>query len=395
MEWQPHSDQTMVFIDESGDPNLDVTKSGVSDWYTIAAVLVRWNDAEALRSQLERVRSTHFGSGEIKSSKVGRNTARRLQVLADLEKLGAKYITFSVDKRRAADIKGLKYRESFYKYVTRLLYVDLHRTYQILQVVADRFGRDQFMASYEPYLQRQVKQTSLLSAVNITFANTDDDIRVQMADFIAGTVRRLTAGDDRESAKEISSLLSSMRINEIEWPEAGRWRDELGPELSEGGFDRRIAAGARVLAEHFNEEHAAMVEDELMPTRLHVLRHLLNAQRATPYAWIATDAIRDELLSSYGVHIEAQQLRQAVIAYMRDRDVPICSSGSGYKLPVCPVDLSVFAERVRSNIEPQVERLAKMAQMLARWTDGEVQLLDDSKFQALLAVHNSKRSSGD
>jgi len=63
-----------AFLDESGDPNLDV-EAGATTHFVAAAVIVPEAHLEKLRTDIEAVRVRHFQTGKIKSSSVASPSA--------------------------------------------------------------------------------------------------------------------------------------------------------------------------------------------------------------------------------------------------------------------------------------------------------------------------------
>lgn len=53
-----------AFIDEYGDPNLATEKDGVSQYFIVAAVVVRQEQLADLRPAVEEVRAKFFQTGE-------------------------------------------------------------------------------------------------------------------------------------------------------------------------------------------------------------------------------------------------------------------------------------------------------------------------------------------
>src|SRR5690606_4200483 len=114
--------QKKVFIDEYGTPSLAVDKGGVTTHYIIAAVLIDPKVQQDVEAQILEIASNYFSGGEIKSSSVGKNDARRLEVLEKVATLRFHLHVLSVDKRSLLGSAGLVYKRPFIKYMHGRLY---------------------------------------------------------------------------------------------------------------------------------------------------------------------------------------------------------------------------------------------------------------------------------
>jgi|GEM_PF-6009281 len=74
-----------IFIDASGQPSLDVEKARNSH-FIIVSIIAQYHELDLLSSNLQRIADTQFSGGEIKSSTVGSNDARRLKIIDYLKK---------------------------------------------------------------------------------------------------------------------------------------------------------------------------------------------------------------------------------------------------------------------------------------------------------------------
>ena len=102
-----------VYVDESGNPNLDLNKTGVSRFYVVAAVLADAHRKDDLIQKVDYIRTSYFGKGEIKSSGVGNNLERRRRILSDLVATGIRFCALVTDKSQIDPTSGLQYNLLF------------------------------------------------------------------------------------------------------------------------------------------------------------------------------------------------------------------------------------------------------------------------------------------
>lgn len=91
---------------------------------------------------MEGVRRSFFQTGELKSSKIGRNRARWHEVLSALAKVQFRFYGLAVDKTAIERTSGLRWKQSFYKNICGRAYRKLLRAYSSLQIRADRYGTE-------------------------------------------------------------------------------------------------------------------------------------------------------------------------------------------------------------------------------------------------------------
>lgn len=100
-----------AFADEFGNNSFDFENQG--SHFIVATVIVKNENLEALRAQINEIRKRHnFQTGELKSSKVGPNHTRRLNVLHDVVKLDFSIYALVVDKRKLSG-QGFGYKSPF------------------------------------------------------------------------------------------------------------------------------------------------------------------------------------------------------------------------------------------------------------------------------------------
>ncbi|WP_233631201.1 MULTISPECIES: DUF3800 domain-containing protein [unclassified Pseudomonas] len=124
-----------AYVDESGNSDLDTSKTGSSGFFVVCSILVAEKDLQDAYQRAEELRRQHFQTGEIKSSKVrSKDADRRARILNDLAKLPIKLYFVVVEKERIYKDGGLQFKTSFVKHINGLLYSRLFRNCRNLQV---------------------------------------------------------------------------------------------------------------------------------------------------------------------------------------------------------------------------------------------------------------------
>lgn len=367
-----------AYVDESGDPNLDLTKQGASPFYVITAVLVDAGRRDELIAYADQIRAAFCGNGELKSSAVGGDFQRRRDILTALLKADFKFCAFVADKSEIDQNSGLQYKRSFIKYLHGRLYKRLYRAFSALHVIADEHGRSEFMESFRVYL-RERYQKELFDHEDFSFVPSENCSLVQVADMIGGTLLRAYAGRD---PIEILDCLANAAIIIERWPpKADRGDVTTGLEDDER-FDFLVAQQSIMLARDFinthDESEAPDAEAQVAALRYLLFRYELDAS-----AYIHAQPILDHVNSTREEALSLQSFRMNVIAQLRSSGVIIASSNSGYKIPSTSKDINDFVTLVDGQALPYLERLAIARRHLYVASKGEYDMVQADKYPKL------------
>lgn len=100
--------RTFAFVDESGNHDLDTSKSGSSGFFVICSIIITEKNLSGVYERAEALRLQHFQTGEIKSSELkAKGSDRRRKMLLDLSELPLKLYFTVVDKSRVLKDGGL------------------------------------------------------------------------------------------------------------------------------------------------------------------------------------------------------------------------------------------------------------------------------------------------
>jgi hypothetical protein len=379
-----------VFVDEYGDPHLDVSKDGVSSTYIVTALCVRSRDLEQVLCDAEVIRKKYFQTGEMKSSLIGPNDSRRLKVVQDLSKLKGFVIAFCAQKARADKNTGLNFKKSFLKFFANALYKRVTRCADDVVILADGHGSQDFQREMLRYLESRYLKPDLFSTPP-TFGFEDSKLNVllQAADVFAGSLARLydekKASDRDGKLKEILGECTSLTL----WPSG----QELGSvptaeHLSED--DERVRGYCLRRVGDYLERSASFRDDRDEAARVIFLDALVAHHTLDVSGdYLSTKALKREISSRLGEPISDHRFRSVVVAKLRDADVIISSCNKGYRLPTCVNDVVEFASFANSLIPPMVVRICRARRGIREATLGRVDMLADRKLSQLKTIAES------
>jgi len=370
-----------VYVDESGDENLQLTLPNISSFYVVCALIVDPSDLPSVSDRFEAVRKRYFKGREMKSSGID-SPAFRLHILQDL--LGARFsLHVLIGNKALLTSPGMRYPKSFIKYLHGFLYKQLVKDHPGVRILADKLKNPPFMKEMRAYLERN-NLLSLFEMNSFAFVDSESDVCVQAADFIGGSIR---ASFERNP----QTALTDPVIEKLRWhitqiltfPESySRYIAKI-PELNE--YDYAIESRAVLEAESFLRKNSESDQlDHVL--QVAVVRKLVNALTWRDDTWVSTESLMDHLNSIVHEPISEQAFR-GVIGKLRDAGLLIASRTSGgYKLPTSLADITEFLNRQNSQLAPMIQRVRIARDTVRRATDNAVDILGAPEFQNLKAA---------
>ena len=184
-------ERVYAFTDEYGAFGWNIDNPSVSTHFIITAIIVKESVLNAYKEGAEKIREKHFQTGEIKSTKVGKNHERRLRILSELNTLPFKIFAVCIDKKECLEnmnAKGLQYKKSFYKFMNNIVHKELRRAFKKITIISDEIGRNEYMESFCQYVSNHQDMPNLWGDADFSFQDSRQDVRVQVADLISGTL---------------------------------------------------------------------------------------------------------------------------------------------------------------------------------------------------------------
>jgi len=379
------------FIDEYGDKSIHFEKGGVSVYFIVTAIIINKRDLNEIENKVKELKSKYTQAPEIKS-KSFTDLNKRLQFLTDLSELDFKIYSVIVDKRKIFENSGLRFRESFFKYVNNLLDSDLYRYFPYLEIVSDEHGSEKFMNGFIEYVKNQHKQFELFRNPEFRFGDSKKEILIQLADFISGSLARCyDPGKRIENPNLILDILEKNILHLREWPETPISAIKSSNDSDEQ-FNHEIANFALNQINHFINSNEKK-NDDYTKNQLICLHYLVFRFRNNPYAYIYADEIIERICVR-GITLSRRIFTKDVIGSLRDQGILIVSSQNGYKIPASKADLIRFFNNYTTKILPMIETLDQCNVLTKTATSGSINLLDDIKeFEIVKVLINAIKAS--
>ena len=368
-----------AFVDESGDPNLDVA-AGATTHFAICAVCVPNEELASFRAEAEAIRTRYFQTGEIKSKLIGKNHKRRLEILRAMAAVGYHGYALVIDKERLRRDTGLEFRASFMKYFSRFVYDPLLRTHPHARVVADRHGTESFMASFGEYHRKKGAQLRLdLHETPISFEESGREIGIQWADFIAGSLRIAYSEAKDDRFREIYEWIAPKLVTLRQWPPGPRLEQSVSKPSTESSGTMPIGPFVvKGTLQWLREHDGEGLDDD--KRRIVLLALLDAAEEKSPYLTLKALHAR---VCALGHDVTDDFVRRDLISSLRDQGVVIASSNQGYCLPRDVGQVDAYFDRMRDEVTPILRRVRLLDEALKRATLNDLRVLDSPRYDDL------------
>ena len=377
--------QKIAYLDESGNHDLETSKSGASNYFIVCAIIVDERDSDNFVESANAIRIKHFQQSEIKSSKVRAKDGhkRRIKILDDILNLNFTFYALAVDKSEIHRDSGYQYKKSFVKNLNGKVYGSLYQHYADIRLLADETGDVEFSKSFKNYVEKN-HLPDLFYESTFELVPSNKYVGVQIADFIAGTMAQVYEGKSGVALREkYLELISSKSVGIDEWPI--RYSPKLHSDTHLDEFDHVIKEYSINQAALFLERNRDNNDDDtkMQVCTLDFLLFQSHWNNAMDY--VPTHAVMSHLRESGYGKISEQLFRSSVIAKLRDSDVLIASSSKGYKIPREFKDMYDFVVKVDSQVIPQLRRLNKARKSILMATSNKLDILKGPNFPNLVA----------
>lgn len=200
----------IIFIDESGDAGFKISK-GSSSYFVI--VLVIFDDeliAEEVALQIKKLKRklNLHNNYEFKFNKSSKKFKE--EFLSCIQPFAFRIRAIVVNKEKIYSKLLRKKTESFYNYFLKCLLEHNNETISNAKLRLDGLGEKKFKLALQTYLRQQLNSSTKHIMNNLKFRNSKNDVLIQMADMIAGSLRRFYE-DSKTDSKQYWNIISKKK----------------------------------------------------------------------------------------------------------------------------------------------------------------------------------------
>lgn len=388
------TDVQYAFVTEYGNYDFDFNKNDVSTHFIIAAILVKESQKDMLELEIELLRQKYFHNAEISSADINRNPNRMIQLLHDLKELPFRVYAYVIDKRKIREDSGITFKNTFFNYVNRMVYDDLNRTFEQLDLVAADDGMNEYMQEFKKY----INSTSIPDLFHYSlfgFNQSQSDLLLQLAELIAGMIAQ---GYDKNQYSEhyrsfyqiIKKKIIAINLLPHDYKHF-LYNYHVGQPDEK--YDEVIMKQSVNLSYQYIEQNRKSEEvDEKI--RIDFLKFLLFNLKENPNDYVYTQEILDNLNAIREVKINHHYFRSTIVSKLRDKGLIVASSNKGYKLPVCLADLYDFVNLSSLTIHPMIQRISKCRDQILLATNHEIDILNQKEYDYLKRIIEMEKISG-
>ena len=344
-----------VFTDESGSVNLN----DPNPYYWVVAIIMPDSVLSANIVSLDNIASRFFSGGIIKSSNVGNNHKRRLEILQEIVSLDFQFAFLLVNKKKLNPESGYRFKPSFYKNINRRLYESLRRCGgQTLSLICkvDQHGTAEFQEQVQKYMQAQ---EDLLCRFSMTFADDKSDRCIQLADFIAGSLRFCWEPEkENEYTTQFKKLLQGHQLTYSIFPPNKKQLSFLDADSTPEEIDEGIGNVLYNQAVDFIEKYEPD-DDEYKQMQVATLKILLERADVNKNDHIYLAEIQEQLEEMGFEKINRQLFISKIIGGLRFAGIIISGSNKGYRLALSKTAIEDYLDHNKKIIFPMLNRLRK------------------------------------
>jgi len=372
-----------VYIDESGNFGYKFDK-GASTHFIITAVIISPENLENIRKEMLRIQQKYFSGGEIKSSGIGSDYIRRIKILQEISNLDFDVLSYVIDKQKINRYKsqGLTFKRSFLKFSNNLLHKELKFMYDSLSIVSDEHGNCEFMNSFVKYFYQE--ELMLLSRYDFSFENSKDEVCIQLADLICGTIATKYENNDKNNKyKVFLNFLKNRILRIIEYPIDYEEYLENIDFSKVGEYDKKISKHCIRLATEFIRKEEDFSSDEEID-QIEIVKFLLFKLRYEDDGkYYNSYILREHLKKVHNRSYKSHKFKTSIIAKLRDKGVIISSSNSGYKIPINECELLQYTRQTVHVVHPMLERLRKCRKDILALTSNDLDIVGANEYRDL------------
>lgn len=350
-----------IFIDESGNAHLDLSKEKTPSHFVYTAVIIKDDNLPVAKELRNHISQKLNKGAPLKSSKLGNDDKgfeKRLKYLSEFLKLEFIIVCLVVDKSMLDDKKGgLRFHDIFIKFFNKIFLTPVLQNYESVNIYADAHGWPEFQESLRTYINKKVFSPTLFEKQRrYTYSIVEDKIEeplIQYADVIAGSLGKIycsTFLDPR--ADQIFDILHNRLIVDFFPYEKLNYFIPIYNDF--GVYDEVISKISLEGALNKIEDKGKLSDDAII-----VLKYLILIYKTSPRRMVEVGELIQRMRFYYP-NFTKQNLRTC-IQNLRDEGVLIASiqGKKGYKIPSSAKDILGFYNRYLNSIVPMIDRIEK------------------------------------
>ncbi|MGL5647791.1 MAG: hypothetical protein ACRDDY_08065 [Clostridium sp.] len=387
MEFEVIENKKMIgFIDEIGSYGFDFEQETVSSHFILSCIVVEEEKRNDMEEKIKKIREKYFLTDEMKLFEIEGDRKKRLSVLNELVDLDFKVFTLIIDKEKICEENGLRYRNSFIKFLNGALYSEITNYYNQIELYAEELEGKEFLQEFRLYLLENYVP-NLFGEYDVFINEEKSNELTGLSSFI-GEI--LESGFERNKCsidyKEFYEIIGEKILPISLLPkEADNYIKNLKRYIRVQ-YDEKIAYKSISLVLQFIKDNENSLETDTKMQVL-VLKYLLNVLlNYGENRYIRSEEIKDNLLEITGKDYSSNYFQTKIIAQLRDYGILIATSKKGYKIPIRKKEIMSFVKQSSSVIRPMLKRVSICREEILKATDNDIDILDSEEYKYLANI---------
>ena len=230
--------------------------------------------------------------------------------------------------------------------------------------------------SFKNYVADHRPVWNLFNQYDFDFVDSKDEVLIQLADFVVGSVYKSLTEDNYYNYLEmLKGKITAIDYfpNQYE-PYWGRIKPE------DCKYDKIIYGLAVKCARDYIEKYEMDKSDEKR-MQVALLRYLLfYVAQINPTQFVYSNELVRHLSEKMEHKVTKDTLFRRVIAPLRDEGVILASCSRGYKIPISVDDIIAYMNQTTSICGPMLQRIAKCRNLIKQGTDNNLDLFDNPAY---------------
>lgn len=191
----------IVFIDDSGDPSFKIDKGASKNFVICCVIYDDELEAERTAVAIKELRRKLKFSDRVEFKFNGSTFKTRIAFLEEVSKYKFRVRALVVDKTKIKSGQLKNDKQSFYSYFIKTVLQYNKGTIKNAKIRIDGSGDRIFRKKFLTYLRKQLNSKQQKVINNITLVDSKTNVLIQLADMIAGTIRRYKDREKEDASK--------------------------------------------------------------------------------------------------------------------------------------------------------------------------------------------------
>src|SRR3989344_1051534 len=196
----------LVFIDDSGDPSFKIDKGASKNFVICCIIFDDELEVERTAVAIKELRRKLKFSDRVEFKFNGSTFKTRNAFLEDVSKYKFRVRALVVDKTNIKSGQLKNDKQSFYSYFIKTVLHYNKGTIKNAKIRIDGSGDRIFRKKFITYLRKELNSKQQKVINNITLVDSKTNVLIQLADMIAGTIRRYKEREKEDAPKYWSKI---------------------------------------------------------------------------------------------------------------------------------------------------------------------------------------------